>query len=98
MRGLGLSTRAQEQNMRARGLNTREQEQNMRELELNMRGLEQNMRGLEQGPCMRRNLRKVLLPRQRMRGSRNCHQMDFSSPSGKQIFKRSVKLTPTTIS
>ena len=86
--------------MRARGLNTREQEQNMRELELNMREQERNMRGLEQGqgPCMRRNLRKVLLPRQRMRGSRNCHQMDFSSPSGKQIFKRSVKLTPTTIS
>ena len=69
--------------MTARGLNTREQERNMRGLELNMRGLEQNMRGLEQGqgPCMRRNPRKVLLPRQKMRESRNCHQMDFSSPS-----------------
>ena len=87
MTGLGRCTRAQEQNMRARGLNTREQEQNMRELELNMRGLEQNMRGLEQGqgPCM--NLRKVLLPRQRMRGSRNCHQMDFSSPGGEKILR-----------
>ena len=79
--GQGRCTRAQGLNMRARELNMREQGQGqvhcMREQGQNMRaGQVQAL-----GPCMRRNLQKVLLQRQRMRESLICHQMDSSSPA-----------------